>query len=179
MEVVMEMACSVNGIIATESGNEDFLLERNYEIMLELLKEYDVLIWGRKTFDNVVSWGEKYIRALANTNVIILSKNKQNSAFSNVHYCTSLDECLKLCEKKHFHKLFVSGGATINNSFMEKGLVDKIILNYNPYVLNKGIPLFNGYFFEYELELIKVVNEQSGIVQIHYQVIREEEKLKA
>lgn len=46
--ITVEMACSINGLIATEDGNEDFLSERGWEIMLEFLKDYDVLIWGRK-----------------------------------------------------------------------------------------------------------------------------------
>ena len=66
-----------------------------------------------------------------------------------------------------YEKLFISGGANINNAFMEKGLVDNIILNYNPYILNKGIPLFNGEYFENKLKLEKIVKEKEDIVQVH------------
>ena len=52
-KITVEMACSINGLIATEHGNEDFLSYRGWEIMLEFLKEYDVLIWGRKTWENI------------------------------------------------------------------------------------------------------------------------------
>ena len=52
-KITVEMACSINGLIATEDGEEDFLSFRGWEIMLELLKEYDVLIWERKTWDNI------------------------------------------------------------------------------------------------------------------------------
>lgn len=55
--ITVEMACSINGLIATEDGNEDFLSYRGWEIMLEFLKEYDVLIWRRKTWDNIIAWG--------------------------------------------------------------------------------------------------------------------------
>ena len=50
--------------------------------------------------------------------------------------------------------------ATINNAFMEKGIVNNIILNYNPFVLNKGIPLFSGSYFESRLKLEKIIQEQ-------------------
>ena len=66
------MACSINGLIATEDGNEDFLSYRGWEIMLEFLKEYDVLIWGRKTWENILSWGKKYLNDLKDINIIIL-----------------------------------------------------------------------------------------------------------
>ena len=52
MEVTIEMAASINGLIATKEGSEDFLSERNYQIMLDFLKEYDCLVWGNKTFQN-------------------------------------------------------------------------------------------------------------------------------
>ena len=60
-EVVVEMACSVNGMIAASDGSEDFLSYRGWEIMLEFLKKYDCLVWGRTTFESVVSWGQEYI----------------------------------------------------------------------------------------------------------------------
>ena len=171
MDFTIYMACSINGFIATEDGNEDFLFYRNYEVMLDLLKEYNALIWGRKTFENVISWGENYLDDLKNTNVIVLSKNKEKLLdLPNVYYCDSFDSCIKLCEQKQFNKLLISGGATINNLFMEKKVVTKIILNYNPYVLNKGISLFNGSYFENKLQLLNIVEEKDGIVQIHYKV---------
>ena len=124
-KITIEMACSINGLIATDDGNEDFLSYRGWEIMLEFL---------------------------------------------NVTYCDSIDNCLKVCEKMKYEKIFISGGAIINNAFMEKGIVDNIILNYNPFVLNKGIPLFKGNYFENKLKLEKVVKEKEDIVQVHYSV---------
>lgn len=172
-KVTIEMACSINGLIATEDGNEDFLSYRGWEIMIELLKEYDVLIWGRKTWDNIISWGDEYLKDLKDLNIIILSsKNSETNRFSNVTYCNSIDECLKVCEKMKYKKLFISGGATVNNAFMEKGIVDNIILNYNPFILNKGIPLFKGNYFENKLKLEKIIKEKENIVQVHYSIVK-------
>ena len=56
---------------------------------------------------------------------------------------------------------------------MEKGIVDNIILNYNPFVLNKGIPLFKGNYFENKLKLEKIVKEQEDIVQVHYNIMKQ------
>lgn len=172
-KITIEMACSINGMIATEDGKEEFLSFRGWKIMLELLKKYDVLIWGRKTWENILSWGDDYLEDLKDINVIILSETrKKQKEFPNVTYCNSIENCLKLCEKLKYEKLFISGGATINNIFMEKGIVDNIILNYNPVVLNKGIPLFKGNYFENRLQLEKVIKEQEDIVQVHYRVVK-------
>ena len=172
-KATIEMACSINGLIATEDGEEDFLSYRGWEIMLELLKNYDVLIWGRKTWDNVLSWGDEYLKDLRKLNIIILStENRETSEFSNVIYSNSIDDCLKKCKELRYEKLFISGGATVNNAFMEKGIVNNIILNYNPYILNKGIPLFKGEYFENKLKLEKVIKEKEDIVQVHYNIIK-------
>lgn len=170
-KITIEMACSINGLIATENGNEDFLSNRGWKIMLEFLKEQDVLIWGRKTWENIVSWGEEYLKDLQKINIIILSHNPGiQSNFANVQVCNSVESCLELCQKLNYEKLFISGGASVNNAFMEKGIVDEVILNYNPFLLNKGIPLFQGKYFENRLQLKEVVKEQDGIVQVHYRV---------
>lgn len=172
-KVTIEMACSINGLIATEEGSEDFLSYRGWEIMIELLKEYDVLIWGRKTWDNIISWGDEYLKDLKNLNIIILTSNSDETNISyNVTYCNSIDECLEVCQKMNYEKLFISGGATINNLFMEIGIVDNIILNYNPFILNKGIPLFKGNYFENKLKLEKIVKEKDDIVQVHYSIVK-------
>lgn len=170
MQVTVEMACSINGIIATENGNEDFLSERNYQIMLDFLKEYDCLVWGNITFKNVISWGDNYINDLKNITVIVFSKTEKNSKYDNVVYCNSIEQFKNICKIRKINKIFVSGGANINNLFLKNNLVDNIIINYNPYVINKGINLFEGEFFERKLSLDKVVKEQEGIVQIWYNV---------
>lgn len=173
-EITIEMACSINGMIASEDGSEDFLSYRGWEIMIELLEKYDVLIWGRKTWDSIISSGENYINDLKKFNIIILSNKRDNkNEFSNVTYCNSIDDCLKICEKNKYEKLFISGGAMINNAFMEKQIVDYIILNYNPFVLNKGIPLFTGNYFENKLQLENIIKEKDDIIQVHYKVIKE------
>lgn len=171
MQVTVEMASSINGLIAYENGSEDFLLERNYQIMLDFLKEYDCLVWGNTTFKNVISWGSDYINDLKDITVIIFSKSNVEYQYDNVFVVNSMKQFYELCEEKNINKVFVSGGAKTNTMFMKEDIVDKVIVNYNPYVLNKGINLFEGDFFEKKLALDKVVREQEGILQVWYKVL--------
>lgn len=170
MRVTIGMSCSMNGYIATMDGNEDFLPNRNYEIMLEFLKDYDCLVWGNNTYKNVKSWGGDYLTDLNNTKLVVFSKQDDESANENVIYCNSLETFKHICEENNFNKVLVYGGAHINTLFLKNDLVDEIIISYNPYVLNKGINLFEGEHFEKELTLNKVVQEQEDIVQIWYKV---------
>lgn len=119
-----------------------------------------------------MSWEENYKKDLENINIIVISNNENNTNKNNVYYAESAIDYIKLCKEKGLNKIFISGGSITNNLFMEEKLVDEIILNYNPYVLNEGIPLFRGKYFENKLELIKVIEEQEGIVQVHYKVLK-------
>ena len=170
MKVTIGMSCSINGLIAGEDGNEDFLSNRNYEIMLEFLKQYDCLVWGNNTYKNVKSWGSDYLSDLNNTKLVVFSKQDNESDNENVDYCNSLEKFKSICEENNFNKILVYGGAHINNLFLKNNLVDNIIINYNPYVLNKGINLFEGEYFEKKLSLDKVIYEQEGIVQVWFSV---------
>lgn len=175
--ITIEMACSINGFIARENGEEDFLLERGWQIMLEFLKdEYDVLVWGRKTFEAVLSWGEEYINDLKDINIIVLSKKsyqgKNIEFLNNVYFAENVEDVIRISEVKGFEKIFISGGAKTNNEFMVKNVVDTIILNYNPYVISDGIKIFEGEAFENKLKLENIKKEQDGIVQVKYSVIK-------
>lgn len=170
MQITIEMACSINGLIADKNGNEDFLSNRNYEIMLEFLKEYDCLVWGNTTFKNVVSWGEDYINDLKDTLVIVFSREQKESEYDNVIYCNSLEQFYEICNERKINKVFVSGGAHVNTLFLNNARVNKIIINYNPYVLNSGINLFEGEIFGKSLSLDKIVPEKEAIVQVWYNV---------
>ena len=68
-----------------------------------------------------------------------------------------------ICSEKKLNKIFISGGAHINTLFMKNNLVDNVIINYNPYVLSKGINLFDGEEFEKELTLEKVIQEKEMV----------------
>lgn len=170
MYITIEMACSINGIIATKDGNEDFLSDRNYKIMLNFLKSYDCLVWGNTTFKNVVSWGENYIKDLKEIKIIVFSKKEIKSKYSNVEYCNSLKEFKKICKRDNLINIFVSGGANINSLFIKSNLVDNVIINYNPCIINEGINLFEGEYFKKDLKLNKIVKEKDDIIQIWYDI---------
>ena len=53
---------------------------------------------------------------------------------------------------------------------IEKGILDNIILNYDPVVLNKVILLFEGNYFENKWKLAKII--KNDIVQVHYSIVK-------
>ncbi|MFZ2985517.1 MAG: dihydrofolate reductase family protein [Candidatus Moraniibacteriota bacterium] len=171
MKTTLLMATSVNGFIARRDGDEDFLPHDNWEQMIFYIKEHGNLIWGRKTYEAVASWGDKYLESLRDFPIIIVSKSKKSFSESNVTVCSSPEEAIEIAKRNNYKKPLLSGGSSLNTSFVKANLVDEIIISVNPTILSEGLNLFSESDFEMKLALKKVNELSSGIVQIHYSVI--------
>ena len=171
MKATLFMAISANGFVAKVDGNEDFLPHKGWLQLLDFAKKYGHLIWGRKTYETVKSWGDDFIKDLEDLPIMIVSKSKKDYPEKNVVVCQTLEEVVKLAQKRGYERMFLSGGPSLNTSFIEANLVDEIILNYNPTLLGNGIKLFEESNFELKLELKNVEKISSNIVRLKYIVI--------
>ena len=170
MKATLFMAISANGFVARQDGDEDFLPKDNWVQLLEFANKYGHLIWGRKTFETVKSWGDDYLDSLKDVPIIIVSKSNNASTEKNVTICQSPEEALRVVESKNYPKAFLFGGPSLNTSFIKSNLVDEIILNYNSTILATGIPLFSSSDFEVKMTLKNVKEISPSIVQLHYSV---------
>lgn len=171
MKTTLFMAVSANGFVARRDGDEDFLPHAGWLQMLEFAKKYSHLIWGRATYEVVRSWGGNFIKDIENIPIIVVSSGKKIAYPKNVTICSSPNEAIKVVEKMGHKKAFLSGGPTLNTSFAKAGLIDEIILNYNPTLIADGIKLFCESDFELKLKLEEIKKLSADIYQARYSVI--------
>lgn len=171
MKTILYMAMSVNGYIARANGDEDFLSHKNWEAFSEIAKECGCFVIGRKTYEAVQGWGEKYsfdtIEARAK---VVVTKNKDFKADEKYTVADSPADALAKLKALGFEKVLVTGGATINSAFMQAGLIDEIFLNVEPFVLGQGVPLFSEEEFAFKLNFLGTREIGDGIIQLRYQV---------
>ena len=60
----------------------------------------------------------------------------------------------------------------MNTAFAKLGLIDEVILNVEPIIEGKGIPLFKPEVFELKLELIEMKKSKGKTIQLHYKVVK-------
>ncbi len=171
MKVVLYIAQTINGIIARENCDEDFLSHENWEVFLSLVREIGCFVVGRKTYQEVKKW-EKYNFDKIKATKIIISNNPDFKIDEGYIIAISPKDALKKASKLGFKKILLTGGGTINSAFMKNGLVDEIIIDVEPYVLGNGIRIFSQEDFENKLKLLKIKKLKSGIIQLHYKIIR-------
>lgn len=170
MKVILYMAISLNGIIARENNEEDFLSHNNWLTFVELAHKTGCMIWGRKTHDVVRTWGKEYWNEIKDVKKVIVSSKTDSKLEEGCISATSPQDALTKLVKQGFDSVVLTGGSTLNSSFAKAGLIDEVIVNVEPVVIGKGIALFNPDDFDLNMELLKTKTLGHGIIQIRYKV---------
>lgn len=173
MKVILYMAISANGIIATETGNEDFLSHDNWEKFCKLTKECGNFVVGKKTYEAVKEWDEGYsFDDLVGIEKVVISHDQSFKLDRGYTMASSPQDALNKLSEKGFETVLVTGGATINSAFAKTNLLDEIILNIEPAIIGKGIPLFAPEDFELKLKLVSNDKSEKGIVTLKYSILK-------
>lgn len=166
--VILYSATSIDGYIARTDGSIDWLetVERQDEDYgySEFLNSVDILLMGRKTFDQVLKFGEW---PYAGKQTIVFSRQSQNKDRSEVKFFSGTPETLSQQIDKH-STVWLVGGGELNNAFLAADAIDEIILSIIPVCLGDGIPLFQTTSFTPKFKMIKCRSFDTGVVQIHY-----------
>lgn len=170
MKVILYMAQTINGIVARNNYNEDFLSDENWEVFLGLVKETGCFVVGRKTYEEAKKSKDYNFDKIKATKIII-SNNPAINLDAGYTLANSPEDAFKKASKLGFKKILLTGGGKINSAFIKSGLIDEIIINIEPFVLGKGVRIFSEDDFENELKLLEVKKLKSGIIQLHYKII--------
>ncbi len=165
MKVVLYMAITANGYIA-KKNNETPWSDEEWESFSEKVKEIKNLIIGRKTFE--IMDKENEFQKIGNPFTVIVSNKEEN----NSNFVNSPEQAIDLLKEKGFSKILVAGGGMLNSSFMQKGLIDEIYLDVEPFLFGKGINLFADNDFETKLELFETKQLSKNTIQLHYRILK-------
>lgn len=171
--VILYMATSINGMIAHENEGEDFLSYENWDTLRKLAQKYGTFVVGRRTYEIVKGWGPEYnFDEFKKTNKIILSTDLHFKTDPGYIVCDSPESVLGLAEKNRYKNILVIGGSRTSSSFLEKGFIDEIVINIEPVIVGKGIPMVHPVYFDYRLKLVSVDKTINGLVTLSYKVIK-------
>lgn len=181
-EVAVYCAVTIDGYIAGTDGSVDFLNE--YMINLEgedlgwkaFISSVDVLVLGRNSYEKVLSfdceWPYKGKRVIVLSSTLDASNGVpallEQEPIEFFHGNISL--LMQRLREDKARKIYVDGGMTIQQ-FMEKNLVDSMVLSVIPVVLSGGIPLFSNNPSSEKRQKFELISSKAypnGIVQNRY-----------
>lgn len=162
----------IYGINITADGCCDHIKgvanEEVHEYFTELLREADVLLYGRKTYELMVPfWPDmakdshgpddathEFARVFdAVGKIVVVSKSLENVEGNKTEIIrTNLrDEVLKL--KNQEGKAIMTGGVDVPSQLMQLGLIDEYHVVVHPVIAGEGRRLFDGINLAEQLEL--------------------------
>ncbi len=168
MKVILFMSMSINGFIARENRDEDFLSEENYETFVKLANQTGSAIWGRRTHETMRTYGKDAFDKIRNVKKIVITRDSDFKIEENCELAKSPEEAIKKLDSQGFKEVILTGGSSLNSSFATENLIDEVILNIEAVIIGKGLPLFCPENFDLNLKLKKINKLSDDIIQLHY-----------
>lgn len=169
------IATSLDGFIARENGEIDWLLERDqpgedhgYD---DFIKDIDAIVMGRGTFEAVRGMGDWFY----NRPVLVLSAGLAEQKVpaelaGKVRFTSkSPQEAMAMLEAEGRRRVYVDGGLVIQ-SFLALGMISDMVITRVPILLGTGRSLFGGIPRDISLTHILTRSFPSGLVQSSYAV---------
>lgn len=165
-KIILFIASSLDGFIAGKSGEIDWLFTDQDYGYTEFFKAIDVVIMGRKTYDQALTFGEYPFRE---KEAFVFSRTRVGATDGNANFISGdvavFTESLK---SRHGKDIWLVGGSELIQQFLKHDLIDEFVISIHPIILGEGIPLFPipNPMQELHLEQCKTFN--TGLVQITY-----------
>jgi GrpB-like predicted nucleotidyltransferase (UPF0157 family)/dihydrofolate reductase len=171
-KISVYIALSIDGYIARKDDSLDWMdrvggFDEDYGFQ-KLLTSIDSLIIGRKTYQVASTVPDPY----PGKRVVVLSNSLDSVKAGMELYRGDLAKLAEKLYKEGFKHIWVDGGSTISQ-FLSLQLVDEMTLSIIPIVLGSGIPLFHVMEKEIPCRLLSSQSYPSGLVQQHYEIIKQ------
>ena len=166
-KIIVYIASSLDGYIARENGDIDWLPKPSESGYNAFYKSVDTVIMGKTTYDQVLTFGEYPYKD--KKSFVFTSKNQSRD--ENAEFVSDIEKFVKDGFPNAGENIWLVGGSQIISSFLKQGVVDEIIISVIPILLGKGIPLFKNIENETKLEFLKT-EKYVQLVDLHYKVLK-------
>ncbi len=172
-KVKLYIATSLNGKIARLDGSIDWLEsmsnpDKTDHGYADFLQTIDTTIQGRKTYEQLMSWGPFPYPDKTN---YVFTTNSELEDSSDVQFVSAEHiEFTKALKKQPGKDIWIIGGGALNTTFLNARLIDEIQVFVMPIVLPAGIELFSNIPEETHLELLETKSYSTGAVELKYAV---------
>lgn len=159
------MAMTLDGKIAKSSSHfPNWTSKEDKQLFAKISKEYGAVVMGYNTFLTFPS-------PLKDRLNVVFTMEKNLPEQENVKWVSGEPEVvLEELEKMGYKRAILGGGAFLNSLFLEKKLIDEIIITVEPKLFGQGLSLFSK---EFDINLqntgVEKINDNSVVLK--YKVI--------
>jgi dihydrofolate reductase len=171
MKASVYIGTSLDGFIARKNGDIDWLVqyanEEAIEAYHEFMKNIDVILIGRGTYEKVLSfpswpYGKKVFVASSTLQELPTALKDKVSIIS-----MSPSKSLNHLTHLGFSSVYVDGGKLIQ-SFLDEDLIDELTISKAPVLIGTGLPLFGELNMDLQFTHLKTIVQQNQLVRSYY-----------
>jgi dihydrofolate reductase len=166
-KIKLFIASSMDGFIAKEDGNVDWLYTDGDYGYSSFYKTVDTVLMGMNTYRQALGFGEYPYKGKKGFVFTRTLSGKDR----NVEFVSDPVAFTKKLLSSGGKDIWLVGGSEINTLFLRNGLIDELILSVHPVYLGKGIPLFRTEEPVW-FRLISSVPYKKGLMQLRYEIVK-------
>ncbi len=161
----MMMAVTTDGKIAKDKTQfADWTSREDKKLFVEISKRCGAIMMGENTF-------KTFPAPLKERLNVVFTENPEQAAIPGVKFVSGEPEkVLADLEALGYQEVLLGGGAYLNSLFLEKGLINEIILTIEPKIFGNGLSLFNREL-DADLKLLEYKALNENTLMVHYQVL--------
>mgnify|MGYP003296400586 CR=1 FL=1 len=174
VKVVLYIATTLDGYIARPDGDLDWLIstpfpqEGDYGYA-DLLTSIENIIMGRLTYSQLIGFGGGWPYAGFSTYVVTTNKELKIQSPDTYLLTSQIKDFVSELKGKTEKDIWLIGGGRLVTSFINEGLLDKMIITLIPKIIGEGIPLFPDKPKETNWKLSAVKSFDTGLVNLTYE----------
>ena len=175
--VTLHMVSSLDGFIARKDNNVSWLeddgsvydagVSVSPEEIATFVKAIDCYVMGSRTYEHALQLGWVY----GDTPTVVVTGRGLKSTRKTVEFYSG--DLRALVERQlatRYRNIWLVGGATLSQRFLELGLVDEMRLTVAPVLLGDGLRLFDGSVTQSRWNLKNVTAYKNGYVELQYSI---------
>ncbi len=171
MKASVYIGTSLDGFIARKNGDIDWLVqyanEEAVEAYHEFMKNIDVILIGRGTYEKVLSFPSWPYNKKVFVMSATLKELPETTKDKVTLVCKSPIQILDHLSHQGYSSVYVDGGKLIQ-SFLREDLIDELIISKVPVIIGSGLPLFGELKMDLQFSHIKTIVQKNQLVRSYY-----------
>ncbi len=169
--IVGYIAASLDGFIAAEDGNLDWLFkydggdmgEHDYRTFIKAIR---TVVMGRGTYDFIAESDTPW--AYGDQRTIVVTSRPIENPKGPLEIRHDIDALIAELRALDDGDVWMLGGGQLQMAFLERGALDEIEIYLMPEVIGGGVPLFPATGFNVSPVLLSAKTLDRGCVRLHY-----------
>ena len=173
-KVIVYIAMSIDGYIATNSGDVSWLHgsdennQSEYDSYGQFLETIDTVIMGNTTYQQVINELSPDKWAYQGLQSYVFSHHQQTSKEEIIFINTDPKVLIEKLKKEEGKHIWICGGANIIQQLHQEKCIDEYHITIIPTILGDGIALFSK-GVKTDVRLLKSIQD-NGMIELRYKV---------